>query len=413
MASESRDEDRLLVKDGWRHYRRHYSLTGVRWGLATGGVLLAIAGWVVWRGAHPDPALYSDGSNLLAKAGPAIQVQVGGPELSPTAGRAAVTEAVAALPGITGVGADRGPLPAGLAGAGWKEEKVAQYDPDNLYIKINGRADFFKAFGFKRLYSVLLVDDKDAATTVDVEMYDMGTAANALGAYGGERPPTARPEAIAGGMRHFDRNALYLARGPHYIRVIGSDETAAITEKLQTLAKALEGGVEGEALPWSYALFGQMGMDAGNVAYFAENAFSLSYARDVWTVRPAGKDSDLELFVTVQNDPAAASKLAEKLRKSFLELGRSAGQVAGITAVKDQFLGLFSGVTPVARWVVGVRGAASKQALGDELGKLKDALAKAPAEVKDRARPAAGHEAVTDTAAQEGDRAEKGVSGEH
>src|SRR5205085_1307324 len=160
-----------------------------------------------WKGRHPDPALFADSAALLKGATPA-----------------------------TAPAADRGPLPPNLAGSGWREERIAQFDPDNLYVKIDGRADWFKGFGFRRLYGVLLVNAGDPATTIDVEMYDLGRAANALGAYGGERDPASKPQVAEGGLHHIARNALYMARGPYYLRVIGSDESAVVIAKLPALA---------------------------------------------------------------------------------------------------------------------------------------------------------------------------------
>jgi hypothetical protein len=358
MADKGTEEDRLFVRDGWRHYRRTYSLAEVRWGLLVLGVLVAIAIWVFWKGKHPDPELFSDGAKLLAAPGP------GAPA------------------------ADRGPLP-GLAGAGWREERIAQFDPENLYVKIDGRADWFKAFGFKRLYGVLLVSEKDPTVTVDVEMYDLGKAANALGCYGGERAPDIKPVISDTGLHHIARNALYMARGPYYLRVIGSDESPAVLAQLAALATKLGAAIPGEPLPWAYGLFvGGMGIDPGKITYSVENAFSFAFARDVWTARPRGKDDDLELFVAARASAAEARELATKLHQGFLGFGAAAGKVGAVPIVKDQFLNALTAVTHQDRWVLGVRGAADKAMLTGELARLQDALTQAPKALKDRAVPA-------------------------
>jgi hypothetical protein len=372
-------DDRLFVRDGWRHYRRRYSVTEVRWGLACFAVLVGITGWVVWRGRHPDPNLLGDAAAVLeAKPGLALP--------TPTATPPAPASGVPPAP----VAGDRGPLPRTLAGTGWKEDKLAQFDEENLYVKINGRADYFRAFNFRRLFSVLLTSDKDSGTTVDVEIYDLGSGPNALGAYSGERPPDAKVEVSDAGLHHFDRNALYLARGPYYVRVIGSDETPVVTEKLRQLADVLIRDVPGEPLPWAYGLLiGQMNIGADKITYSAKNAFSLGFADDVWAARPQGKQTDLELFVSVRPNPAAARAFAEKLRKSFLELGTRAGKVSGVELVKDQFLGLFSAVTTQNQFVMGVRGAAGKDDAAAEIARLRKAISGAPAELLARAQPAA------------------------
>jgi hypothetical protein len=221
-------------------------------------------------------------------------------------------------------------------------------------------------------------------------MYDQGSAANALGAYGGERAPTARPVVSATGLHHLDRNALYVARGPYYLRVIGSDESAAVTEKLAALAETLAAGIPGEPLPWAYGLFiGQMGLDPGALTYFSENAFSFGFAKDVWSARPGGRDSDLELFVSARADAKGARALAEQLRKGFAALATPAGKLGGVPVLKDEFLGTLTAVTAHDRFTVGVRGAATEEALAQELGKITKALAGAPEALKARAVPGA------------------------
>jgi hypothetical protein len=399
------DDDRLFVRDGWRHYRRRYSLTEVRWGWACLGAMVLIAGWVAWRGRHPvDPNLFSDGAALLEGAKAATKVPVATGPAAPAASAPAAP--VAATAG-------RGPLPAGLAGADWNEDKVLTYDEDNLYEKIDGRADYFRAFHFKRLYSLLLTSRKDSAVTVDVEMYDVSTAANALGAYSGERPPDAKVQVTEAGLHHFDRNALYLARGPYYIRVIGSDETPVVAEKLNQVADKMLADVGGEPLPWAYGLFiGQLGFGADKITYSAKNAFSLAFADDVWAVRPEGKQTDLELFTSARADVAGARQIVKQLHGAFLELGKPAGKAAGAALVKDQFLGLYSGAVAEGHFLIGVRGAASAAVAGAEIERLRKAISGAPPELLRRAVPAAVAEKDTDTKPEAGAKSPAAASPE-
>ncbi len=377
MAAESPDDDRLFVKDGFKHYRRTYSRAEVQWGLACGGVLLAVTGWVGWKGAHQDPLLFQDPMTILEKAGSVTAAPL--PTALPTAGRSPTKE----------VTSDRGALPDGLAGDGFREEKVSQFDPENLYVKIDGRSDYFKAYGFRRLFASTLVSDTDPTVTIDVEMYDHGSASNALGAYGGERPADVKPQSDEAGLFHFERNALYMARGTHYLRIIGSDESAAVKAKLQALKNVLSAAVKGEAQPWGSDFFSKrVGIDLGNVAYFAENAFSMGFAEDVWTARPKGKNDDLELFINAMQDSASAVDRAAQYAKGFLQQGVKAGKAGAVTLAKDQFLSTFSGAMAVGRFVIGVRGAASPGVAGTEITRLRDAVTKLPSDLEARAVPA-------------------------
>ena len=144
----------------------------------------------------------------------------------------------------------------------------------------------------------------------------------------------------------------------------------------------------GEPLPWAYGLFiGQMNLGADKITYSAKNAFSLGFADDVWAVRPEGKETDLELFVSARPSAAAARKLADQLRASFKELGAPAGKAAGVPLIKDQFLGLLSTATTLDRITFGLRGAASVAVATAELERLRKTLASAPPELLARAVP--------------------------
>lgn len=211
MAGERRtaprvEADRLLVKQPWRHYRRTCSRAEMRWGMAVGLGLAAVAAGVAWRGRRADPDRFGAPPPLASPA---------------------------AAPGS----GDRGPIPDALAGPGWTEGGVSQFDADNLYVKIDGRADYFLAYGFRRLYFLPLRGPDGA--TVDVEVYDLGEPANALGAFGGEHKDGAVEQVAGGGLRYLARNALFVARGPYYVRTIGSNEEPATVDQLRRIGDTL------------------------------------------------------------------------------------------------------------------------------------------------------------------------------
>ena len=338
MAGSRRtDPDRLLVRDPWRHYRRTYSLSEMRWGLLVLAVLIAIAAWVAWKGANPDPSLFATPS--LASGAPGA--------------------------------ADRGPVPAGLASAGWSEGEITQFDADNLYVKINGRADYFLSFGFERLYFVPLRYDADEEVTVDVELYDLGTAANALGAFSGEKKDGA-PEATDAGMRYLARNALFVARGRYYVRAIGADESERVKAQLRHLDDALAKGLTGEALPWAYALFaGELGVGTDHLKYFKENAFSFGFASEVYVAR---LDDDTELFVTKRATPEEASALAQQFVDGFAKLGEPADGLDDAPWIVDRYLNTLATAVAIGDTVVGVKGAPDHDRGFAELERLREAL---------------------------------------
>ena len=332
-------EERILNPRPRRHHRPTYSLAEFRLGLALLLLLAGIASWIAWRGAHPDPTLFADPHTLLD-------------------------------PGVSTV--PRGSLPQGLAAAGWGESGLARFDAQNLYVKIDGRADFFLARGFRELAFVTLRDAGTPGTTVDVEFYDLGSPANASGALAVEKPPELPAQSKDGATWYVARNALFLARGPYYVRAIGSDEGPAVLAQLEHLRGVFQAALPAGVRSWGHALFAdRLGIAPGRVAFQQENAFSFGFAKDVYVATM--DDGETELFVTTAADATAASVLARRFEKGFLEYGEPVPRADG-TWVKDRYLGSFARAASVGAKVVGVRGAARIEAAEKALARLSEAV---------------------------------------
>jgi hypothetical protein len=395
------DEERIFVKDGFRSFRRTYKVSEVYWGAGTGAVLLGLVGWVTWKGAHPDPSLFDmsaaleggappEGPGNVTPAAVDTERRAGQRMGAPRAGAEARVGAESGAPG-----GERGPLPAGLAVGAWREGKVGAFSADTMYVKINGRAGYFQAFGAQSLHTVTLEGPESggAPSSVDIEAYDLAEARNAIGAYNGERPPGIQSTVEQGSTFHLDRNAGFLARGRYYIRFIGSDESPPVVAEVQRLLDVFRRELAGEALPWGFAFFvDQLKLPASSVTYVMSNAFSLGFARDVYkaSLSPADSREDMEAFVVALADAEAAKGMAKQYADGFGSMGKTAGQGPGdVKWIEDEFLATFSGAAAVERWVVGVRGAPSLERAKAELARLRDGIAALPEAVRARAVPSA------------------------
>ena len=349
-------DERVFVR-ARKPLRPNYSVSEAQLGVVLLAVLAAVLGWIAWRGAHPDPALTSAGPGLVR--------------------RAAAEKA------------DRGPLPGGLAPPGWREEKLGSFGPNDLYVKIDGREGYYKALGFERLTCVTLVGPS-GKDTVDLELYDLGRAANALGAASGELPQGAAPEFKDGSLSLLDKNALYLTRGRYYLRAIGSDEGEAVRGLLERVKEQFLAALPAERLPWAYALFGGLGVAPDKVSYLAENAFSFGFAKDVEVgLLP---DGETELFVAPAADAARARELARRFEKGFSDYGTPLGSVAGARWFKDKYLSRASAAVAQGRLVVGVHGAQDERTGAASLEKLRVAARALPADTDFTAPAGSGKE---------------------
>jgi hypothetical protein len=369
-------ERRVLNPRPYRVFRKTYSVAEAKAGAVILVLLAALAVWVSWRGAHPDPWLYGDPALVATGSGVEV-VDVKG-RRSPDGLPLAAGAGAEAAPGAPA--ADRGDLPV-LAAPGWSEGPVSRFDAENLYVKINGRADFFLVRGFRSLTFVTL-SAADGAL-VDVELYDLGSPENALGAFGAERPPETAATSAGGTSWYVARNALFLARGSSYVRAIGSDETPEVLAQLEGVRAAFDAGLAAGEKPWTVALFGDaLGLAPDRLQYTAENAFSFGFARNVTSATL--DDGETELFVLPAGDEGKAKTLAAKLEEGFLGYGEKA-EIGGATWVKDVYLGAFSRATAAGTMVVGVKGAPDAAQAASSLAKLEKAVRALPPEVAKKA----------------------------
>jgi hypothetical protein len=371
----------VFVRDGLRSYRRTYRLQEVYWGAAIAAGLLGVLLWVRYKGQHPDPSLYDMSAALAAgNAAPAVQ----------EASRANPAPAPAASSADAPGAAERGPLPPELAAGAFHEGKIGVYTPDNLYVKIDGRAEYYLGFGLKGMHSVTL--EAKSGASVEIELYDLGAARNALGCYNGERAPGAESTVESGSTFRFDRNAAFLTRGPYYARFVGSDETPEVVAEVKRLVEVLRTKLPSEERPWAFDLFvDQLKLPASQVGYARENAFSFGFAHDVYKVSLSAADSqdNMEAFVAVKAAAAAAAAMAKQFQDGFRSLGAAAGQTpAGVPLFKDEFLGSFSGATASERWVIGVSSAPSAERAHQVLQQLEQGLHALPEAVRVKAQPA-------------------------
>jgi hypothetical protein len=313
-------DDRIFVRDGRRLYRRSFSTTEPLVGIAVIVVLAAVLSWVAWKGAHPNPNLF-------------------------------MLEADLAQAGVAGVvvAPDRGPVPEQLAAPGWVEGDISQFDSENLYEKIDGRESFYKSFGFEMLYFTTVTNEENEQIVIDMELYDLGNSANAMGAYSGERSPDATPEVGESGLMHIHRNALMMTQGRFYLRALGSEESSTVRTQLEHIRDRFTSELPREPLPWGYALLaGRMGMSAASVSYIRENAFSFGFARNVYSATL--DDGETELFVSPAEDESTAAELASHYREGFLRYGTAEGDF-----IKDRYVGTYAFAMSAGPWVVGFR----------------------------------------------------------
>ena len=163
-------------------------------------------------------------------------------------------------PDDTSIGASTG-LPASASDAespnpfpgagvsGWRRPaNVARYAPDDLHVKIDGRAEIYLQLHVGGLTFGTYAHETDADRTIDVYWYDMGEAGNATAIHRSEAAPGATQVAIGGGAEGYQiGGAVFFRLGASYVQVLpgGVDEAdaAACLKIAERIAERIAGGI--------------------------------------------------------------------------------------------------------------------------------------------------------------------------
>lgn len=370
------EQERVFNSFRIKVYRPFYSKAEFRAGMMILLVLAAVTAWVLWRGAHPEAGLFVTQEKLLTSRGAKIPIyetplQRFQENSSPAPG------------GTSTAGNPYEPFPAGVVSSNWQAAAPVQmFDETNLYIKIDGRESFYKSFGFKKLYYLSLQSGKQKNLTIDMELFDLGTAENTLGAFSAENSgPNASVQVQNGSLLYFSGNSGFLAQNRYYARLLGSDDNPAIHEAIQTIVTEMNKTFPAGKLPWTYELFAaSLGASPGTIKYQKENAFSFGFATDVYSaIVPGSKET--EVFVLKRNSSAEAADLAKKFASGFGGYGSALKSPAGhpeAMLFKNEFINTVEGAESFDNYVLGIRFATSPEQAVLWMGKLKSALAKPP-----------------------------------
>jgi len=213
----------------------------------------------------------------------------------------------AALPPIPG-GAWTGPL------------QTATFDPTNLWEKIDGRADAYLAYDFRKMTFGTYRLTADAAATVDAFVFEMGDATKSLGIYKSERPEKATAAKI-GADGYASVGGLFFAKGKAYVQLIAGEGAAISAEQLMTVGQTVAGAIADEGgADWADVVLPKEGRVPGSMEFMATDVFSLDFLHDVFSAKYADGDEQTALFIHRAADAAAAVKMFEQYEKSLASL---------------------------------------------------------------------------------------------
>lgn len=278
--------------------------------------------------------------------------------------------------------ASQSPISDGLIPSGFEAlSKAENYNADNLYEKIDGKAPLYLEAGFKELTTQRFVSKSDPNLWMELYIYDMGNIRNGFGVYSEQRREGS--EAFASMQFAYKTgNALYFVDGKYYIEIVGASESEKLTKAITNLAQKTQTNlaVEPNASIAELSFFPQENLVPDSFKLYPVNAFGLDKLTNIFTARYKVGEEIITAFIGKKADLKEAEATAESYRKFLTENGaviKNTDNKALVGKVMDLY-GATEIVFTVGPFVAGVHEVENQQAAE----KLAEILYKALNSVK-------------------------------
>lgn len=181
-------------------------------------------------------------------------------------------------------------LPAGWVVGKSGAKHLETFNADNLYEKIDGRAESFLQYDVKGMAYAYYHPTGDEATEAQLYIFEMGDALKALGKYGSEKPEEVDPVDV-GAEGYASAGSLFFHAGPYYTQIVSTSDDPKVLAFAEQLAAriipkqkpaASPGGEGGAATPEAVFALLPEGSGRSGAKYAAQDVFGYSFLADVF-----------------------------------------------------------------------------------------------------------------------------------
>ena len=208
---------------------------------------------------------------------------------------------------------DLGIFPDSVASDRWRpKSRVKTFEPENLYVKINGEAERFLRHDFKQL-SYLVLQSANLIEEISIELYNQGSIAGSSGIFAEHRSPESRVEQD-GSNTYFTTSIGIIGRKDHFFyRIAGNRSSESIHNKsLQVVKSFSELPAPESAVAFGYQLLQDLSMVPADIRHQAVNVFQYDFAQDFWFGKP-DSTQQAEVFVHQAESQDSALELLSRI----------------------------------------------------------------------------------------------------
>ena len=199
------------------------------------------------------------------------------------------------------------------------------FTPDNLYDKVDGKADLYLTAGFVGMQCQRFA--LKAASNVWMEwfVYDMGTLPQAFSVFSLQRRAEAQPLDLTP-FAYQTQNSLYFVSGRYYIEAVTAMPTEPMMAAMRAMARQFVAAHPPGAMQIpELKLFPPENLEAGSQGLQVADAFGFDQFTNVFTAQyrlPSGATNvEVLAYLEITKTPAAAAALLDAWRSFLLSNG--------------------------------------------------------------------------------------------
>ncbi|MCK4275551.1 MAG: hypothetical protein KAX78_03490, partial [Phycisphaerae bacterium] len=199
-----------------------------------------------------------------------------------------------------------------------------RFGPDDVFQKINGRAELYFAAGFISLQCQrfqLAADEGDSDRWAEAFVYEMASHRAAFSVYSTQRRSGVENVEL-GDFAYRTANGLYFVHGPFYVELVSSVITGEAAPAMLTFGRnfiALNPATR-ESIA-ELQMFAPDGLDPDSVLLLINDAFGLGRLDNVFTARYAIGGVQVTAFLSQRATQQEAAELAKVYFDSLMGLG--------------------------------------------------------------------------------------------
>jgi hypothetical protein len=195
-------------------------------------------------------------------------------------------------------------LTDGLFGESFAPTGSAEnYNPDNLYEKIDGKADLYLNNGFTSLQTRRFAEKSSTGNWAEVYFYDMGKPEKAFAVYSTQK--RSNSESLNWTQFGYSvSDSIYAVFGNYYVEIFLSSENGKLLSSAESAAKRLSSAVSaGKTDMPLIELFPKENLVADSFKFIPADAFGCSDLKNIFTSKYDIGGREITVFLST-NTPA-------------------------------------------------------------------------------------------------------------